>query len=107
MNRHWHFFMLATLIVTAATPTLWQTATQAAPQSPNDTRRSWAYAITLLIQRACRWIGGRDESRRIDTERLLRSLLAYLRGEPKVWSVVRAPSVADEDARGCTASGTV
>jgi transposase len=30
---------------------------------------------------------------------LLRSLLAYLRGEPKVWSVVRVPSVAEEDAR--------
>jgi len=36
---------------------------------------------------------------RIDTERLLRSLMAYLRGEPKVWSVVRAPSLAEEDAR--------
>jgi transposase len=35
----------------------------------------------------------------IDTERLLRSLMAYLRGEPKVWSVVRAPSIAEEDAR--------
>ena len=36
---------------------------------------------------------------RIDTERLLRSLMAYLRGEPKVWSVVRAPTLAEEDAR--------
>jgi transposase len=36
---------------------------------------------------------------RIDTERLLRSLMAHLRGEPKVWSVVRVPSVAEEDAR--------
>jgi transposase len=36
---------------------------------------------------------------RIDAERLLRSLLAYLRGDPKVWSVVRVPSVAEEDAR--------
>jgi transposase len=36
---------------------------------------------------------------RIDTDRLLRSLMAYLRGEPKVWSVVRVPSVAEEDAR--------
>src|ERR1700693_122188 len=36
---------------------------------------------------------------RIDTERLLRSLMAYLRGEPKVWSVVRVLSVAEEDAR--------
>ena len=36
---------------------------------------------------------------RIDAERLLRSLMAYLRGEPKVWSVVRVPSIAEEDAR--------
>jgi transposase len=35
----------------------------------------------------------------IDAERLLRSLMAYLRGEPKVWSAVRVPSVAEEDAR--------
>jgi transposase len=28
-----------------------------------------------------------------------RSLMAYLRGEPKVWSVVRVPSFAEEDAR--------
>jgi transposase len=36
---------------------------------------------------------------RIDAERMLRSLMAYLRGEPKVWSVVRVPSLAEEDAR--------
>ena len=41
----------------------------------------------------------RVKTDRIDTERLLRSLMAYLRGEPKVWSVVRVPSVAEEDAR--------
>src|SRR5580692_13032695 len=41
----------------------------------------------------------RVKTDRIDTERLLRSLMAYLRGEPKVWSVVRIPSVAEEDAR--------
>jgi len=35
----------------------------------------------------------------IDVAKLLRSLMAYLRGEPKVWSVVRVPSVAQEDAR--------
>jgi transposase len=35
----------------------------------------------------------------IDVERLLRSLMAYLRGEPRVWSVVRVPSVAEEDDR--------
>ena len=36
---------------------------------------------------------------RIDAERLLRSLMADLRGEPKMWSVVRVPSLAEEDAR--------
>src|ERR1700745_3969626 len=41
----------------------------------------------------------RVKTDRIDTERLLRSLMAYLRGEPKVWSVVRVPSVAEEDDR--------
>jgi transposase len=35
----------------------------------------------------------------VDVERLLRSLMAYLRGEPKVWSVVRVSSVAEEDVR--------
>jgi transposase len=40
----------------------------------------------------------RVKTDRIDTERLLRSLMAYLRGEPKVWSVVRVPSVAEEVA---------
>jgi transposase len=41
----------------------------------------------------------RAKTDRIDAERLLRALLAYLRGDPKVWSVVRVPSVAEEDAR--------
>lgn len=36
---------------------------------------------------------------RIDAERLLRSLAAYLRGDPKVLSVVHVPSIAEEDAR--------
>jgi transposase len=35
----------------------------------------------------------------VDVTKLLRSLMAYLRGEPKVWSVVRVPSVAEEDDR--------
>src|SRR6201984_3376005 len=43
--------------------------------------------------------GRRVKTDRIDTGRLVRSLMAYLRGEPKVWSVVRVPSVAEEDAR--------
>ena len=63
--------------------------------------RRMAYAITSSIQQASRWIAGRGSVKtdRIDTERLLRSLMAYLRGEPKVWSVVRVPSIAEEDAR--------
>ena len=35
----------------------------------------------------------------IDVGKLLRSLMAYLRGEPKVWSVVRVPTVIEEDNR--------
>jgi transposase len=50
---------------------------------------------SLQVDRRAR----RVKTDRIDTERLLRSLLAYLRGEPKVWSAVRVPSVAEEDAR--------
>jgi transposase len=41
----------------------------------------------------------RVKTDKVDVGRLLRSLLAYLRGEPKVWSVVRAPSIAEEDDR--------
>ena len=50
---------------------------------------------SLQVDRRAR----RVKTDRIDTERLLRSLMAYLRGEPKVWSVVRVPSIAEEDAR--------
>lgn len=41
----------------------------------------------------------RAKTDRIDAEALLRALLAHLRGEPKVVSVVRVPSVEEEDAR--------
>jgi transposase len=41
----------------------------------------------------------RAKTDHIDAERMLRSLMAYLRGEPKVWSVVRVPSVVEEDDR--------
>ncbi len=50
---------------------------------------------SLQVDRRAR----RVKTDRIDAERLLRSLMSYLRGEPKVWSVVRVPSVAEEDAR--------
>jgi transposase len=35
----------------------------------------------------------------LDVGKLLRSLIAYLRGEPRVWSVVRVPTVIEEDDR--------
>jgi transposase len=50
---------------------------------------------SLQVDRRAR----RAKTDRVDAERLLRSLMAYLRGEPKVWSVVRVPSVLEEDDR--------
>jgi transposase len=41
----------------------------------------------------------RAKTDRIDAARLPRSLTAHARGQPKVWSVVRVPSVAEEDDR--------
>jgi transposase len=52
-------------------------------------------SASLQVDRRAR----RAKTDRVDVERLLRSLIAYLRGEPKVWSVVRVPSVAEEDDR--------
>src|ERR1700746_2650916 len=50
---------------------------------------------SLQVDRRAR----RAKTDHVDVERLLRSLMAYLRGEPKVWSVVCVPSVAEEDDR--------
>ena len=50
---------------------------------------------SLQVDRRAR----RAKTDHIDVGRMLRSLMAYLRGEPKVWSVVRVPSVAEEDDR--------
>src|SRR5271166_6347486 len=50
---------------------------------------------SLQVDRRARCV----KTDRIDTERLLRSLMAYLRGEPKVWSVVREHRIDEEDAR--------
>jgi transposase len=50
---------------------------------------------SLQVDRRAR----RAKTDRVDADRLLRSLMAFLRGEPKVWSVVRVPSVAEEDDR--------
>ena len=41
----------------------------------------------------------RAKSDRIDADLLLRTLLAWLRGEPRVCSMVPMPNEADEDAR--------
>jgi transposase len=41
----------------------------------------------------------RAKTDRIDLEQLIRALLAYLRGEPRVCSVVHVPTVEDEDRK--------
>jgi transposase len=41
----------------------------------------------------------RAKTDRIDGEQILRTLMAYLRGEPRVVRIVRVPSVEQEDAR--------
>ncbi len=41
----------------------------------------------------------RAKTDRIDLEHLMRTLLAYLRGEPRVCSVVHVPTVEDEDRK--------
>jgi len=41
----------------------------------------------------------RAKTDRIDGEALLRTLLAYKRGEPRVCTMVRAPTPEDEDRR--------
>src|SRR6201988_3241942 len=61
----------------------------------HDIRNHVIDAASLQVDRRAR----RAKTDRVDAERLLRSLIAYLRGEPKVWSVVRVPSVAEEDNR--------
>jgi len=44
----------------------------------------------------------RVKTDRIDGERMLRTLMAYLRGEPRVVRIVRVPTPEQEDARRCT-----
>ena len=48
----------------------------------------------------------RAKSDGIDAELLLRTLLAWLRGEPRVCSMVPVPDEADEDARRCVRERT-
>jgi transposase len=50
---------------------------------------------SLQVDRRAR----RAKTDRIDAQALLRALMAHHRGEPRVWSPVRVPTPADEDAR--------
>ncbi len=52
-------------------------------------------AASLQVNRR----GRRAKTDRIDVEMLLRALIAWCRGERHVWSVVRIPSVDEEDLR--------
>ncbi len=52
-------------------------------------------AASIAVEQRAR----RAKTDRIDGELLLRTLMAHLRGEPRVVRIVRVPSVAEEDAR--------
>src|SRR5581483_1459268 len=52
-------------------------------------------AASIAVEQRSR----RVKTDRIDGELMLRTLMAYLRGEPRVVRIVRVPSVAEEDAR--------
>ena len=52
-------------------------------------------AASLLVSRKAR----RAKTDRLDAEKLVRTLMAFWRGEPKVCSVVQPPSIDEEDAK--------
>jgi transposase len=52
-------------------------------------------AASIAVEQRSR----RAKTDRIDGELMLRTLMAHLRGEPRVVRIVRVPSVAEEDAR--------
>jgi hypothetical protein len=58
---------------------------------PHDPRLSIAYPT--------RTRGRRAKTNRIDGEALLRALLAYKRGEPRVCAMVKVPAPEEEDRR--------
>ncbi len=59
----------------------------------NDTDNQVIDPSSLLVNRRAR----RAKSDRIDAEGMLRALMAYARGERRVFAVVRVPSVDEED----------
>jgi transposase len=61
----------------------------------NGVRNCVIDPASLQVDRRAR----RVKTDNVDVTKLLRSLMAYLRGEPKVWSVVRVPTLAEEDDR--------
>lgn len=52
-------------------------------------------SASLMVNRKAR----RAKTDRLDAEKLVRVLVAYCRGEPKVCSIVQPPSAEDEDAK--------
>lgn len=54
---------------------------------------------SILPQLRRHVVDGRAKTDRIDGETLVRALLAYKRGEPRVCAMVRAPTPEDEDSR--------
>ena len=56
------------------------------------------HATSVAVSREHR----RAKTDRIDGEQLLRTLMAYCRGEPRVVRIVRVPSVEQEDVRRAT-----
>jgi transposase len=52
-------------------------------------------ASSIAVDRRAR----RAKTDRIDLEQIMRTLLAYLRGEPRVCSMIRVPTVEDEDRK--------
>jgi len=55
----------------------------------------WVDPASIEVPRRKR----RAKTDRLDVHKLLKLLLRYHLGEPRVWSVVRVPSVEDEDNR--------
>jgi transposase len=52
-------------------------------------------AASLMVSRKAR----RAKTDRLDAEKLVRALMAFWRGEPKVCSILSIPSIAEEDAK--------